>query len=292
MKYNRVLIISTIIVTILLLMTACKSNETDTESCSTDDNSTNNIETTSELIIDENSRKAVIRDNSYDPVKEDGNIFTIHISNEYKEKAKLMQEIESSPYLEKMEHVYFGNCNIIVKDLSVVRKEWLDYSEINYKSMFNADGYVDIPICIYSYEGCDETLLTATQIWSGFEASLEDYRGKLSLMLEKGDSIDLRYTRPGQSITTFDDDSSLIQTVTLDRVSMDTPWWCNMVNESSEAMLIVPYEVITNMYGEDSVTTYVIKENNCEHKLRDYLEEICAEDKNKMDSYGNALINI
>lgn len=263
-KIQKCLVVMGIFLVLCLFLTGCKTSINSNKDNSED-----------EIYIDEDSRDAVIRSNSYDPLNgENGNYFIIMSSDNFdsEDEKELISVIENSEYCDEVVKVYSTKVYVTI-DIDDIEQEFLDYedNERYYMGRLENNNKYQESIYVLSTEQCDETILTASQIWEGYEDI--DYSGKLQYTFEAGDEIDIKWLPNDYE---DENEDARYSSITFDKVSMDTPWWCNYVSDSSEAFIIMAYDDLCELVSDlDDCCEYVVKANSAE--LREEAEEIATE---------------
>lgn len=265
-KTQKCFAVLSIFLVLCLSLTGCKT--------STESNKDNSED---EIYIDEDSRDTVIRSNSYDPSKgETGSCFTVMSADNFdsEDEKELISYIENSEYCDEIVTIYETTVDVTIS-IDDIEQEFLNYEDNaeTYTKLFdNYDGY-QVSLNILSTEQCDETILTASQIWEGYENI--GYSGKLQYTFEAGDEIDIKWL-PNDYDIENEEEEAKYTSITIDKVSMDTPWWCNEVTNTSLTFVIMAYDDFCELVGdlENCVCYYTVKTNSS--KLREEAEEIAA----------------
>lgn len=248
-----------------------------------------------QVAINSASREAVIRSLGYDAEKgETGSVFCVYISDELKEKEEVLEQITSSEYCKDWKEVYS-----IVADVQLqkeqLREEWMEWNNkeednLTISQQLKSYGFVNPFKMVYSSPDQTETIITASQIK---EENVQGYTGKLAVTCEVEDKIMVRYIPNEVDMEKWETIEA--KEVTINQVTMDTPWWINREAYSSDPVLILSWEKYKELSGDTNNSYYVFRDSGENQELRTLAEELTKEygSGNKMilfmDSYFEPL---
>ena len=229
-----------------------------------------NVKTT----ISPDSREAVIRSIGYDANKgETGSVFLVHISDELKEKADILEQITSSKYCKDWKMVYSMQADVQLQK-NQLREEWMEWNDsqkdnITIEEHLEGFGFVNPFVDICSSPEQEETIITASQIK---EDMIQGYTGKLAVTCEEGDVIQVKNIPDGLDMEEWDTIEA--KDITIDKITMDTPWWINMESYSADPILILSWEKYQELKGEMDLCYYAFYDGGENQELRALVEDL------------------